>query len=172
MPLPQCKCLAASALTTSTSWARAPTGHWAASALVPVGWRAARMTHNYSIAGGVTKTISSTLLADFRFGYFKYNPSTFKPDAGTTPMTSFGIPNANLTGPQAAFTSGLGGFLLNQTVSSSSANTGCVQQSNCELGRRPGSRSLQLSAAGERAAIPVGYQLDKDQGEPSIQIWR
>jgi hypothetical protein len=39
-------------------------------------------------------------------------------------MTGFGIPNTNLTGPQADFTSGLGGFLLNQTPSSSSANTG------------------------------------------------
>ncbi len=90
----------------------------------PGGLAGSSITHNYSLASGVTKTISSTLLADFRFGYFKYNPEARKPDAGTTPMTSFGIPNANLTGPQADFTSGLGGFLLNQTPSSSSANNG------------------------------------------------
>ncbi|MGB2606935.1 MAG: TonB-dependent receptor [Candidatus Sulfotelmatobacter sp.] len=80
-------------------------------------------THNYSLASGVTKTFSSSLLADFRFGYFKYNPHTFKPDTGTTPMTSFGIPNANLTGPEAGITSGLGGFIFDQTPSSSSASS-------------------------------------------------
>src|SRR6185369_13393465 len=46
-------------------------------------------THNYSLATGFTKTFSATLLTDFRFGYFKYNPVTAKPDGGT-PMTDFG----------------------------------------------------------------------------------
>lgn len=100
----------------------------------PGGLAGGSNTHNYSLAAGVTKTISTTLLADFRFGYFKYNPNTFKPDAGTTPMTGFGIPNANLTGPEAAFTSGLGGFLLNQTVSSSSANTGAFSNPTVSWG--------------------------------------
>jgi Carboxypeptidase regulatory-like domain/TonB dependent receptor len=90
----------------------------------PGGLAGSSITHNYSLAAGVTKTFSSTWLADFRFGYFKYNPQASKPDSGTTPMTGFGIPNANLTGSQAAATSGLGGFLLNQTPSSSSANNG------------------------------------------------
>ncbi len=63
--------------------------------------------HNYSLAIGVTKTFSSTLLGDFRFGWFKYNPLTNKPDAGTTAMTNFGIPNANMGDN---FTSGLGEF--------------------------------------------------------------
>jgi len=62
--------------------------------------------HNYSVSGGVTKTFSSSLLADFRFGYFKYNPHSVKPDQGT-PMTAFGIPNVNLGDP---FTAGLGTF--------------------------------------------------------------
>jgi hypothetical protein len=100
----------------------------------PGGLSGGSKTHNYSVAGGVTKTFSATLLADFRFGYFKYNPNTFKPDAGTTPMTGFGIPNSNLTGPEAAFTSGLGGFLLNQTVSSSSANTGAFSNPTVSWG--------------------------------------
>ena len=90
----------------------------------PGGLSGSSIVHNYSLASGVTKTFSSTLLADFRFGYFKYNPNASKPDVGKTPMTDVGIPNANLTGSQAAFTSGWGGFLLNQTPSTSSVNSG------------------------------------------------
>jgi len=66
-------------------------------------------THNYSLAAGFNKTISNTWLTDFRFGYFKYNPVTAKPDAGT-PMTDFGIPGANI--PDDPKTEGLGSFQL------------------------------------------------------------
>jgi hypothetical protein len=66
-------------------------------------------THNYSLATGVTKTFSSTLLMDFRFGWFKYNPQTEKPDGGT-PMSDFGIPGANIPGDSK--TDGLGSFQL------------------------------------------------------------
>ena len=90
----------------------------------PGGLSGSSNTHNYSLATGVTKTFSSTLLADFRFGYFKYNPIASKPDSGTTPMNTVGIPNANLAGAQALETSGWGGFLLNQTPSTASANSG------------------------------------------------
>jgi len=65
-------------------------------------------THNYSLSTGLTKTFSSTLLMDFRFGWFKYNPQTAKPDGGT-PMTDFGIPGANTDDPKTA---GLGFFSL------------------------------------------------------------
>ncbi|HMK30922.1 MAG TPA: TonB-dependent receptor, partial [Terriglobales bacterium] len=53
------------------------------------------ITHNYSVAGGFTKTFSPSLLTDFRFGYFKYNPTTHKPDEGKTPAKDVGIPNVN-----------------------------------------------------------------------------
>ena len=76
----------------------------------PGGLAGSSVVHNYSLASGVTKTFSSTLLADFRFGYFKYNPKTHKPDEGQTPMTGAGIPNANLGDN---FTSGLGEFDFN-----------------------------------------------------------
>jgi hypothetical protein len=72
--------------------------------------------HNISLASGFTKTVSSSLLTDFRFGYFKYNPEARKPDAGA-PMTAFGIPGMNLTGPQAAATAGLAGFFFDPTTS-------------------------------------------------------
>lgn len=77
----------------------------------PGGLAGSSIVHNYSLSSGVTKTFSPSLLADFRFGYFKYNPKTHKPDEGTTPMTDAGIPNANLGD---AFTSGWGEFDFNE----------------------------------------------------------
>jgi Carboxypeptidase regulatory-like domain/TonB dependent receptor len=99
----------------------------------PGGLAGSSIVHNYSLASGVTKTISPTLLADFRFGYFKYNPKTHKPDEGTTPMTGFGIPNANLGD---AFTSGLGEFDFNGKNDSSVPVFGDglgVARCNCPL---------------------------------------
>jgi hypothetical protein len=73
-----------------------------------LGLSGSSITHNYSLATGFTKTFSSTLLTDFRFGWFKYNPQTEKPDGGT-PMSDFGIPFANTDDPK---TGGLGSFQL------------------------------------------------------------
>jgi hypothetical protein len=99
----------------------------------PGGLSGSSIVHNYSLASGVTKTFSSTLLADFRFGYFKYNPNTHKPDEGSTPMTGFGIPNANLGD---RFTSGLGEFDFDSTNNSQSDAFGDglgVARCNCPL---------------------------------------
>lgn len=73
-----------------------------------LGLSGSSITHNYSLATGFTKTFSSSLLTDFRFGWFKYNPQTSKPDGGT-PMSDFGIPFANTDDPKTA---GLGSFAL------------------------------------------------------------
>lgn len=73
-----------------------------------LGLAGSSITHNYSLATGFTKTVSTSLLTDVRFGWFKYNPQTQKPDGGA-PMTAFGIPNANTSDPKTA---GLGAFLL------------------------------------------------------------
>ena len=83
-----------------------------------LGLSGSSITHNYSLALGFTKTVSTTLLTDFRFGWFKYNPQTKKPDGGT-PMTTFGIPNANTSDPKTA---GLGEFQLG--ADSSTGNGG------------------------------------------------
>jgi hypothetical protein len=94
-----------------------------------LGLAGSSITHNYSLATGFTKTISSTLLNDFRFGYFKYNPQTQKPDGGT-PMTTFGIPGANTSDDPK--TAGLGGFFLGpdpisgQGCAPNQNNNGCV----------------------------------------------
>jgi hypothetical protein len=73
-----------------------------------LGLSGSSITHNYSLSTGFTKTLSTSLLTDFRFGWFKYNPQTSKPDGGA-PMTAFGIPNANTSDPKTA---GLGSFIL------------------------------------------------------------
>jgi len=95
----------------------------------PGGLAGSSNVHNYSLASGVTKTFSSTLLADFRFGYFQYNPLTNKPDAGKAAMTAFGIPNANLGDN---FTSGLGEFDMDGTGSNFGDGLG-VARCNCPL---------------------------------------
>ena len=99
----------------------------------PGGLAGSSKVHNYSLATGVTKTFSQSLLADFRFGWFKYNPLTNKPDAGTTAMTNFGIPNAN-RGDN--FTSGLGEFDMTNSGGNSLSNFGDglgVARCNCPL---------------------------------------
>ncbi|PYX33263.1 MAG: hypothetical protein DMG80_06555 [Acidobacteria bacterium] len=94
-----------------------------------LGLAGSSITHNYSLATGFTKTFSSSLLTDFRFGYFKYNPQTQKPDGGT-PMSDFGIPGANIDGDPK--TNGLGSFLLGpdqisgQGCTQNSGGAGCV----------------------------------------------
>lgn len=95
----------------------------------PGGLAGSSNVHNYSLATGVTKTFSSTLLGDFRFGYFQYNPLTNKPDAGTAAMTAFGIPNANMGDN---FTSGLGEFDMDGTESNFGDGLG-VARCNCPL---------------------------------------
>ncbi|MGA7767097.1 MAG: TonB-dependent receptor [Candidatus Sulfotelmatobacter sp.] len=95
----------------------------------PGGLAGSSNVHNYSLATGVTKTFSSSLLGDFRFGYFKYNPLTNKPDAGKAAMTAFGIPNANMGDN---FTSGLGEFDMDGTESNFGDGLG-VARCNCPL---------------------------------------
>jgi hypothetical protein len=104
-----------------------------------LGLAGSSITHNYSLATGFTKTLSPSLLTDFRFGWFKYNPQTQKPDGGT-PMTDFGIPNANTSDPKTA---GLGAFQLtgapnngNGAVISNFGDGLGVARCNCPLTER------------------------------------
>src|SRR5215467_2626535 len=79
-----------------------------------LGLAGSSITHNYSLATGFTKTFSPSLLADFRFGWFKYNPQTQKPSSGQ-PMNGFGIgsaPGGNLANTSDPKTAGLGEFIL------------------------------------------------------------
>ncbi len=97
--------------------------------------------HNYNLALGATKTFSPTWLADFRFGWVKYNPQTQKFDSGTTPMTALGWTGMNLSNlgaAQALATSGLaaifGGGNNGQPGTMSYYGTGLnVSRCNCPL---------------------------------------
>jgi Carboxypeptidase regulatory-like domain/TonB dependent receptor-like, beta-barrel len=64
---------------------------------------------NQSLAYGVDHAISSSLLADFRFGWFKYRVNVLPSDFGTTPATTAGIPGLNLND---TFASGLPAFFI------------------------------------------------------------
>jgi len=66
--------------------------------------------HDYSVAGGFTKSFGANLLTDFRIGWFQYNPITAYSDASQTPMTNFGFPGLNIAGQTD--TNGLSGFLF------------------------------------------------------------
>ena len=59
---------------------------------------------NQSFAYGIDHGFSSSLLADFRFGFFRYNVNVLPFDYGTTPAADAGIPGLNFDN---AFTSGL-----------------------------------------------------------------
>src|SRR6202790_4789087 len=93
------------------------------------------ITPNYSLSTGLTKTISSTLLTDVRFGWFKYNPITAKPDGGK-PMNAFGV-GANNNGAGFVNTSdpktaGLGFFslggdpIVGQGCTDNDGGNGCI----------------------------------------------
>jgi outer membrane receptor protein involved in Fe transport len=64
---------------------------------------------NQSIAYGIDHAISSSLLADFRFGWFKYRVNVLPSDFGTTPAREAGIPGLNL---DTTFASGLPAFFI------------------------------------------------------------
>jgi hypothetical protein len=64
---------------------------------------------NQSIAYGVDHAVSSSLLTDFRFGWFKYRVNVLPSDFGTTPATDAGIRGLNLDN---TFASGLPAFFI------------------------------------------------------------
>jgi len=99
--------------------------------LGPSGLAGSSTTTNYSLAAGFDKVFSSTLLTDFRFGWFKYNPTTHKPDEGVDAATALGIPNVNFGD---VFTSGLPSFQFQTGTPWSNFGDGLnVGRCNCPL---------------------------------------
>ena len=70
--------------------------------------------HNHSLAAGFDKAISSTLLTDFRFGWFKYNPHSIKPDANVAAAQALGLNGLN--DPADSSTGGLPVFQFDGTL--------------------------------------------------------
>ena len=90
---------------------------------------------NHSVAFGADYTLSPTLLADFRFGFFQYKVNVLPFDFGTTPALDAGIPGLNLGDD---FTSGLPALFIggdNTTVAGDfEAGSGLgVNRCNCPL---------------------------------------
>ncbi|HUY12169.1 MAG TPA: TonB-dependent receptor [Terriglobia bacterium] len=85
---------------------------------------------NQSLALGYTYTLSPTLVADFRFGAFRYRVRVDPNGVGTTPATSSGLPGLNLgtiatSGMPAFYVNGNGGFNFGYALG--------VNQCNCPL---------------------------------------
>ena len=91
--------------------------------------------------------MSSTLLADFRFGCFNYNVNVLPFDFGTTPAADAGIPGLNL---DSTFTSGTAGVLHRAATATAALHL--------RLGPRRSRQPLQLPARPGREAVPAGRQ--------------
>jgi outer membrane receptor protein involved in Fe transport len=90
---------------------------------------------NQSLAIGVDRAFSSNLLADFRFGWFRYNVNVLPFDFGTTPAAEAGIPGLNL---DTTFTSGLPSLFIggNNTTAPGDFEAGAgleINRCNCPL---------------------------------------
>ena len=86
---------------------------------------------NHSVAAGVDYTISPTMLADFRFGFFKYKVNVLPFDFGTTPASDAGIPGLNFDN---TFASGLPAGFVEGPVGAFNFGSGLgVNRCNCPL---------------------------------------
>ncbi len=90
---------------------------------------------NHSLALGYDRSFSSTLLADFRFGWFKYKVNVLPFDFGTQPALEAGIPGLNL---DDNFTSGLPSIFVggNNTTGAGDFEAGAgleINRCNCPL---------------------------------------
>jgi hypothetical protein len=86
---------------------------------------------NQSLAFGVDRIFSSKLLADFRFGFFRYKVDVLPFDFGTRPAADAGIPGLNL---DSTFSSGLPAGFVEGPVGNFNFGSGLgVNRCNCPL---------------------------------------
>jgi outer membrane receptor protein involved in Fe transport len=94
------------------------------------------LINNYSLATGFNYTLSSSLLTDFRFGYFRYNPHSTKYDGSVAAATALGLPGLNTSDPS---TGGLPGLVFDQTIGVNTAGSNGlgeglnISRCNCPL---------------------------------------
>lgn len=105
----------------------------------PGGLNGSSINHDYSVAGGFTKTFGAHWLTDFRVGWFQYNPLTHYSDASQSPMDGFGFPGLNsgpgVQGPPT--TGGLSGFQFSGNGSLAAFGDGLnIGRCNCPLTER------------------------------------
>jgi hypothetical protein len=81
----------------------------------PLGFAGNSHARNQSLALGYTYSITSTLFADFRFGYYRYRPHNLPNGFGKTPALDAGLLGLNTNSPDTAgmpafYVQGDGGF--------------------------------------------------------------
>lgn len=88
---------------------------------------------NDSVAAGFDYTVSSKVLTDFRFGFFRYQVNVLPNGVGTSPAKDAGIPGLNLDN---FFTSAMPAFYINEANGQQNIRFGYalgVNQCNCPL---------------------------------------
>jgi len=108
--------------------------------LGPLGLAGQSVIENYSVATGFDYTLTSSLLTDFRFGFFRYNPHSTKFDQGnTSAATALGLPGLNTSDPS---TNGLPALIFDLTIGQNTlGNNGIgeglgIGRCNCPLTER------------------------------------
>ncbi len=96
--------------------------------------------NNYSVATGFNYTFGTSVLMDFRFGYFRYNPHSTKFDQGnSSAATSLGLTGLNIAGDPT--TNGLPALVFENTIGTSNQGSSAsglgeglnVSRCNCPL---------------------------------------
>jgi outer membrane receptor protein involved in Fe transport len=88
---------------------------------------------NDSTAAGMDIAVNSSLVTDFRLGYYRYNINDQKFDAGTTAAADLGFGGLNTADP---ITSGLPGFQINTFNTNTQTEWGAglnINRCNCPL---------------------------------------
>ncbi len=107
------------------------------------------LIQNYSVATGFNYTLSSSLLTDFRFGYFRYNPHSTKYDPTVAAATALGLPGLNTSDPS---TGGLPALVFDQTIGVNTAGSNGIGE------------GLNIS----RCNCPL---IEKEQGYQFVNNW-
>ena len=99
-------------------------------ALNGINFAGSSLDRNQSLALGSTYTLSTSLITDFRFGFYRYRIRVEPNGVGTTPATDAGLPGLNLgstetSGMPAFYVNGNGGFNFGYALG--------VNQCNCPL---------------------------------------
>jgi hypothetical protein len=99
-------------------------------ALVGINFAGSSLDRNQSLALGATYALSSSLITDFRFGFYRYRIRVQPNGVGTTPATDAGFPGLNLGTTE---TSGMPAFYINGNPRFDFGYALNVNQCNCPL---------------------------------------